>query len=35
MRVVKCWTRLLGLVVDALSLEAWKVKLHEALSNLM
>ena len=35
MRVVKHWNRLPGEVVEAPSLETFKVKLHGALSNLI
>ncbi|KFV08920.1 hypothetical protein N340_02759, partial [Tauraco erythrolophus] len=35
MRVVKHWNRLLRVVVDAPSLETFKVRLDRALSNLM
>ena len=34
-RAVKHWNRLPGDVVDALSLEAFKVRLDQALSNLI
>ena len=35
MRVVRRWNRLLRNVVDALSLETFKAKLDQALSNLI
>ena len=34
-KLVKYWNKLIRMVVDALSLEAFKVRLDQALSNLI